>query len=62
MLITPESYQLRRDTTSVKHAGFVTPPAKWPRDQLHQAALKKLGWRVIVIWECECEKPRRWRN
>ncbi len=23
------------------------------RDKLHQAALKKLGWRVIVIWECE---------
>src|SRR6187549_2527092 len=23
------------------------------RDLLHQAALKKLGWRVIVIWECE---------
>jgi G:T-mismatch repair DNA endonuclease (very short patch repair protein) len=20
---------------------------------LHQRALKKLGWRVIVIWECE---------
>jgi len=25
------------------------------RDQLHQAALRKLGWRVIVIWECETE-------
>src|SRR5688572_19550605 len=24
-------------------------------DQLHQAALRKLGWRVIVIWECEAE-------
>ena len=23
------------------------------RDKLHQAALRKLGWRVIVIWECE---------
>lgn len=22
------------------------------RDQRHQAVLKKLGWRVIVIWEC----------
>ena len=22
------------------------------RDKLHQAALRKLGWRVIVIWEC----------
>jgi DNA mismatch endonuclease (patch repair protein) len=27
------------------------------RDKLHQRALKKLGWRVMVIWECETEKP-----
>jgi DNA mismatch endonuclease (patch repair protein) len=27
------------------------------RDKLHQRALKKLGWRVIVIWECEMKKP-----
>jgi DNA mismatch endonuclease (patch repair protein) len=26
------------------------------RDKVHQAALKKLGWCVIVIWECELEK------
>ena len=26
------------------------------RDKLHQAALKKLGWRVIVVWECETER------
>jgi len=26
------------------------------RDQVHQAALRKLGWRVIVIWECEVDK------
>jgi DNA mismatch endonuclease (patch repair protein) len=25
------------------------------RDQLHQAALRKLGWRALVIWECEAE-------
>jgi len=25
------------------------------RDKLHQAALRKLGWRVMVIWECEAE-------
>ena len=25
------------------------------RDKRHQAALGKLGWRVIVIWECEAE-------
>ena len=23
------------------------------RDKVHQVALRKLGWRVIVIWECE---------
>jgi len=23
------------------------------RDKLHQRALRKLGWRVIVIWECQ---------
>jgi DNA mismatch endonuclease (patch repair protein) len=27
------------------------------RDQLHQRALRKLGWRTLVIWECEIEKP-----
>jgi DNA mismatch endonuclease (patch repair protein) len=26
------------------------------RDKLHQRALRKLGWRVIVIWECETKK------
>jgi G:T-mismatch repair DNA endonuclease (very short patch repair protein) len=34
------------------------------RDKLHQAALKKLGWRMIVIWECEaeCDKCARILN
>jgi len=27
------------------------------RDKVHQAALRKLGWRSMVIWECEVEKP-----
>src|SRR5882724_4342140 len=26
------------------------------RDKVHQRALRKLGWRVIVIWECEAER------
>ena len=26
------------------------------RDKREQAELKKLGWKVIVIWECEVEK------
>jgi DNA mismatch endonuclease (patch repair protein) len=29
------------------------------RDKLHQTALRKLGWRVIVIWECEAESTKR---
>src|SRR5213596_1549254 len=29
------------------------------RDKLHQRALRKLGWRSIVVWECETEIPKR---
>lgn len=25
------------------------------RDKLHQKALKKLGWRTVVVWECETD-------
>jgi DNA mismatch endonuclease (patch repair protein) len=28
------------------------------RDKVHQRALHKLGWRSVVVWECEIEKPR----
>jgi DNA mismatch endonuclease (patch repair protein) len=28
------------------------------RDKHHQRALRKLGWRSIVVWECETEKPK----
>ncbi len=28
------------------------------RDRLHQRALKKLGWRSLVVWECQTEKPK----
>jgi len=28
------------------------------RDKLHQRALRKLGWRSIVVWECQTEKPK----
>jgi G:T-mismatch repair DNA endonuclease (very short patch repair protein) len=27
------------------------------RDQLHQRALRQLGWHPVVIWECQTEKP-----
>ena len=26
------------------------------RDKLHEAALRKLGWRSFVVWECQTEK------
>ncbi len=29
------------------------------RDQRHRAALRKLGWRVVTVWECETRKPDR---
>jgi len=28
------------------------------RDKFHQRALRKLGWRPVVIWECQTEKPK----
>jgi DNA mismatch endonuclease (patch repair protein) len=28
------------------------------RDKINQRVLKKLGWRVIVIWECEADKKK----
>ena len=28
------------------------------RDKLHQRALRRLGWRPMVIWECQTEKPK----
>ena len=32
------------------------------RDLRNAAALKRLGWRVIVVWECELEKESRVRR
>jgi DNA mismatch endonuclease (patch repair protein) len=29
------------------------------RDKRHAAALRRLGWRVITVWECQTEKPAR---
>jgi len=28
------------------------------RDKLHQRALRKLGWRSVIVWECQTEKPK----
>jgi DNA mismatch endonuclease, patch repair protein len=27
--------------------------ANHERDQVHQRALRKLGWKVLIIWECQ---------
>ncbi|MEO6034310.1 MAG: hypothetical protein ABIQ35_03560 [Verrucomicrobiota bacterium] len=32
------------------------------RDKVHQRALRKLGWRVLVLWECETEKLEKIRS
>jgi DNA mismatch endonuclease, patch repair protein len=32
------------------------------RDVKNQRALRKLGWRYLVIWECELGNPRRLEN
>jgi DNA mismatch endonuclease (patch repair protein) len=29
------------------------------RDKRHAAALRRLGWRVLTIWECQTEKPEK---
>ena len=29
------------------------------RDKVHQRALRKIGWRSIVVWECETERHFR---
>src|SRR6266567_9022853 len=29
------------------------------RDKLHQRALRKLGWRSVIVWECQTEKPKK---
>lgn len=28
------------------------------RDKAHRVALRKLGWRVVTVWECETESER----
>jgi DNA mismatch endonuclease (patch repair protein) len=29
------------------------------RDKRHNAALRRLGWRVLTIWECQSENPEK---
>jgi DNA mismatch endonuclease, patch repair protein len=28
------------------------------RDKAQQSALRKLGWRSLIVWECEAERPQ----
>lgn len=32
------------------------------RDMRNQAELEQLGWRVLVVWECELRKPEALRS
>jgi DNA mismatch endonuclease (patch repair protein) len=32
------------------------------RDEAHRKALRKLGWRVVVVWECETEGDEKLRR
>jgi DNA mismatch endonuclease, patch repair protein len=29
------------------------------RDRRNQSALRRAGWRVLTVWECETEKPEK---
>jgi len=29
------------------------------RDKANQRALRKLGWKVIVVWECQTKRPEK---
>lgn len=29
------------------------------RDEANRKALRKMGWRTVVVWECELRKPER---
>ena len=32
------------------------------RDQRNMQALRRLGWRVVTVWECEAARTDRWLN
>jgi DNA mismatch endonuclease (patch repair protein) len=29
------------------------------RDEANRKALRKMGWRTVIVWECELQKPER---
>ena len=32
------------------------------RDDINEAELRRLGWEVIVVWECQCESDAALRQ
>lgn len=36
--------------------------ANLQRDRRHAAALRRLGWRVLTVWECQTDDERRLRR
>ena len=48
----------RNCTTPTNNRGFWTKKlgGNARRDKLNWRALAKLGWRVVVVWECEAER------
>jgi len=36
----------------------IASPGNAACDRVHQHALRTLGWRSIVVWECQTEKPK----
>ena len=30
------------------------------RDRRNAGALRKLGWKVVTVWECEADRPEKW--
>jgi DNA mismatch endonuclease, patch repair protein len=32
------------------------------RDERHRRVLRKSGWKVLTVWECECSNPARLRR
>lgn len=51
----------RRATRPTSNTSFWTKKLDQnkKRDPLLRRALKRLGWRTLVIWECEIRKPKK---
>lgn len=60
----------RHDGCSKAYTVKTDPEGRWrkkfeqnvERDRCVRAALKKLGWKVIVVWECKIGDPGRLRQ